>query len=283
MKFKIPMLSMIVVIACLLISCNQGEIDRLTAEVDNLTTQNQQLADENNEIKTYVNEVDKLIEEVDEDLGKIVETEADLEGSTKAEDLKNKLTLIGQHIVDSKDKITDLENKLATSKTDMKGLKRLVANLRGKVEAKEAEVVVLMQEKGVLESDIADLGLVIEEKKQVITDQEMVIEEGKKRWYVYDKEKGLKEKGIITKTGGFLGLGKSTKVTADLNVADFTEIHSEADLMISIPHPMKKVKLLSSHKANSYQLLENGEQTTLEIANADAFWAATKFLVVATK
>jgi outer membrane murein-binding lipoprotein Lpp len=273
----------VLIAACLLTGCNQGEIDRLTAEVDSLTAQNQQLADENNEIKTYVNEVDKLIEEVDKDLGKIVETEVDMQATTKSEDLKDKLTLIGQHIVDSKEKISDLEKKLSSSRTDLKGLKKVVAGLREQVETKEAEIVTLMQEKGVLEADIESMGLEIEEKTQTIADQEMVIEESKKRWYVYDKEKNLKEKGIIKKTGGFLGLGRSTKVTADLNVADFTEIHSDTDLMISIPHPMKKVKLLSNHKMNSYQLMENGDQTTLEIANADAFWAASKFLVIATK
>ena len=283
MKFKILMLSLIAVAACLLVGCNQGEIDRLTAEVDSLTTQNQQLADENTEIKTYVDEVNKLIEEVDEDLGKIVETEVDMQKMDKGQDLKDKLTLIGQHIVDSKDKIADLEQRLASSKSDVKGLKKLFANLREKVETKEAEIVVLMQEKGVLEADMEQMGIEMAAKEQTITEQEMVIEEEQKRWNVYDKEKNLKNNGIIKKTGGFLGLGRTTTVTADLDPQYFTEINYVTDLMINIPHPADKLKLLSTHKLNSYQILENGDQATLEIADPDAFWAASKFLVIAMK
>jgi len=82
-------------------------------------------------------------------------------------------------------------------------------------------------------------------------EQVSIIEEQNKRFYIFDKEKALKEKGIIKKEGGFLFFGKVTKVSPDLDTEHFNVIDSENDFEISIPHKTNKIKIISPHQIDS--------------------------------
>jgi len=274
----------------LLVSCDKKKIAQLTNDLDSLKAQNEQLVQENSDIKMYVEEVSKVIESVDEDLDKIVETEIDIremsEGAkpgTMQTEIKKKLGKIGQYIVDSKEKISELEAKILANKQEVKGLKTLVANLKTKLATKENEIADLMQEIGVLKSDIDKMGVEIKTKEELIADQESIIEEHKKRFYVFGTESELKDKGIIVKEGGFLGFGKTVKVAPTLDVQYFNVIDGEDDFEISIPVGMNKIKIISPHDAMSFEMTGDENLTMLNILDPDQFWEATKCLVMVTK
>ncbi len=274
----------------LLISCDKGKINELNEQVARLQHQNEQLSSENAEIKTYVEEISKLLESVESDLDKINEVEIDIRKMTEAAglskvegDVRTKLGLIGQHILDSREKISELERQISASKADLKGVKSLVASLKTKLATKENEITTLMQEMGILETDIVKLGDEIKEKDIRIVDQESIIEEQNRRYYIFDKEKALKEKGIIKKEGGFLFFGKVTKVSPNLDTEHFNVIDSESDFEISIPRKTNKIKIISPHQVDSYELTGDENQTTLEILDAGQFWKATRCLVVVVK
>jgi len=287
LKFKILILLLPFL---LLISCDKKKIAQLTDDLDSLRAQNEQLAEENSSIKMYVEEVSKVIESVDQDLDKIVETEIDIremtEGAkpgTMQTELKKKLGKIGQYIVDSKEKISELEEKLLANKKEIKGLKTIVANLKTKLTNKENEIADLMQEIGILKSDIDKLGIEIKTKEELIADQESIIEEHKKRYYIFGTESELKEKGIIVKEGGFLGFGRATKVAPSLDIQYFNVIDGEADYEISVPVGMNKIKIISPHDAISYELTGDKTLAMINILDPDQFWEATKCLVMVTK
>jgi len=287
MKFKVVLLALSLL---LLVSCDKGKINELNEQVARLQHQNEQLTNENAEIKTYVEEISKLLESVESDLDKIDEVEIDIRKMTEAAglgkvegDVRTKLGLIGQHILDSREKISELEKQIAASKHNLKGVKSLMANLKTKLETKENEITTLMQEMGILETDIVKLGDEIKEKDQKIDEQVSIIEEQNKRYYIFDSEKALKEKGIIKKEGGFLFFGKVTKVSPDLDTEHFNVIDSENDFEISIPHKTNKIKIISPHQIDSYELSGDENQTTLKILDAGQFWKATKCLVMVVK
>jgi peptidoglycan hydrolase CwlO-like protein len=294
MKFKI--LFVLLLVPFLFISCDKQKINQLNEQVAQLQAENEQLKQENDEIKMYVEQIARLIESIDKDIESIIETEADIRelsedlktgkapGAAKLEgEIKNKLGQIGRFILDSKDRISDLEKRLATSKQDIQGLKSMVANLKTKLEAKENEVAALMQEIGVLETDIVRLGDEIKEKDIKIADQETIIEEQNKRYYIIDKQKALAEKGIIRKEGGFLGIGRTVKLSPNLDTQYFSVIDFETDLEIGIPFKPDKIKIISPHPINAYELMSAGDQAILKILNPGQFWQATKCLVIAVK
>jgi len=287
MKFKIML---ILVPLLLLVSCDKGKINELNEQVARLQEQNQQLTEENTSIKKFIEDVTKLIESVNKDLDKIVETEIDIRkmsedielGKVEGE-IKNKLGLIGQYILNSKEKINAIEKKLAASKKNLKGLNKLVSNLKTKLETRINKIGTLMKDVGILETDILKLTEEIKKKEQKIGDQESIIAEQNKRYYIFDKGKELKKKGVIKKEGGFLGIGRTTKVSPNLNTEHFNVIDVKTDHEINIPHKMKKLKFISPHKNDSYELTGDDNQTTLKILDPAQFWQATKCLVVVVK
>ena len=62
-------------------------------------------------------------------------------------------------------------------------------------------------------------------------------------YYTIGTTKELKEKNVISKEGGFIGIGKSTKVTDDFNKEYFTKINIEQTTIINIG--AKKVKIIN--------------------------------------
>lgn len=290
MRYKFAALALITVMILTMVSCNQGKIDELTESLANIEAQNQQLMQENNSIKAYIEEVVKVVKAVDQDLDKIIAAEVDIREMTKGVDvnaiessIKNKLGEIGDYIVDSKARLIELETSLAEAKHEVNGLKALVKNVKANLKAKEIEIKQLAADMGVLEGDLANLNNELEVKNSQISDQEQMITEQNIRYYIMAKSGDLREKGILEKRGGFLGLGKTTKLTADFTTREFSSLNAVNDLELTIPTPVKKVKIHTSHMVGSFQLVDAGENTTLVISNANDFWAASKCLVVETK
>ena len=95
----------------------------------------------------------------------------------------------------------------------------------------------------------------------------------------------LKEAGIVSKTGGFLGMGRKQGTVADMNTEIFTEIDRTKVTTISINK--KKAVVISQHPDNSYELVadEDNEAVVayLRILNPTQFWKYTDYLVISTK
>lgn len=290
MKFKFAVLTISVLMVLTLVSCNQGKIDELTESLAKVEAQNQQLMQENNSIKAYIEEVVKVIKAVDEDLSKIIAAEVDIREMTKDVDvntiegnIRTKLDEIGNYIIDSRARVTELETSLAESKHEVKGLKSLVANVKANLKAKEQEIEELAAELGVLEGNLATLNTELEEKNTTISEQEDMITKQNTRYYIMAKGGELKDQGILEKRGGFLGIGRTTKLASNFSTDGFSTLNAVDDLELSIPAPVKKVKIHTPHMAGSYQLVDAGEQSTLMISDPDMFWAASNSLVIETK
>lgn len=283
---KYVILALLSVAMLLSVSCDKGKINELNGTIDSLRTENARLTEENQSVMEFLNEANKLIESVSTNLDSIAKMETDLEkmpqGQTgkSAAAMKDKLNAIGQYLVNSKEKIANLEKQLSSAKFDIKGLKMLVTDLKNKLQDKETEVLNLMEEKGVMQADIDNMGAELKNKDEQIAKQESVINEAHKRYYTYGSQADLQKKGIIQKTGGFLFFGKVTKLSPNLNLDDFTAIDGATDFEIDIPGKMSKIKIISPQPSDSYQLVANGDQTTIKILDPITFWAASKVLVV---
>jgi hypothetical protein len=83
---------------------------------------------------------------------------------------------------------------------------------------------------------------------------------------------------VISKEGGFIGIGKTTKVKDDFNKDYFTKINIESTTAINIG--AKRAKILSSHPSGSYKLIGEKPVEKLEITNPQEFWSNSKYLVI---
>ena len=98
-------------------------------------------------------------------------------------------------------------------------------------------------------------------------------------YYCYGSAKELKEQGVISKKGGFIGIGKTAKLSDNFNKEYFTKV--DVSIINHIDIISKKVKVVTNHPSESYKIEgENGSVEKLVILDSDAFWSASKYLVM---
>ena len=97
-------------------------------------------------------------------------------------------------------------------------------------------------------------------------------------FYAFGTSKELVKQGVLTKEGGFIGIGKAAKLKDDFNKSYFTKVDITKVLSISIL--AKKAKLITSHPASSYKFVGEGKVDKLEITDSKEFWSVSKYLVI---
>jgi hypothetical protein len=84
---------------------------------------------------------------------------------------------------------------------------------------------------------------------------------------------------VLTKEGGFIGMGKAEKLKADFNKTYFTQV--DVSETTSIPLACKKAKLITVHPTESYKFDgPEGKIEKLIITNTEEFWSTSKYLVI---
>ncbi len=199
-----------------------------------------------------------------------------------AEDIQ----LIYSLIEENKKKVADLSRKLKNSGVEIAALNEKVRYLTGVIEERDSSMVVLNQQLQVRDIMIADLNTQKGELENVVADQKNTIaqqtNELNKAYFASGNYKELKEKGIIAKDGGFLGLGKSKSLQDTVSTSYFEKI--DITLTKSIPVNAKKAELITEHPAGSYEWVQENDQiVSMVINNPQEFWKISKFAVLETK
>jgi hypothetical protein len=196
------------------------------------------------------------------------------------EDIKYINTLIEQN----KKKITSLNNQLSKSGGTIKGLQSTITGLETSVKQSESDIAelkaTLLNKKFEIEqlnTQKTDLEVANAQKDEKISAQ---THEMNKAFIASGTYKELKAKGLLTKEGGFIGLGKTKTLSASFRDSSFRQI--DVTVTKSIPLDSKNAKLISEHPANSYQIKLNKDKRveSIEITNPDEFWKISKYAVV---
>lgn len=91
--------------------------------------------------------------------------------------------------------------------------------------------------------------------------------------------KELKSQNILTKVGGFLGIGATKQLSADFDATLFDVIDIQETNQI--PVATRRAELLTHHPADSYVFNDDGKMLeSLEITDPERFWKHSKYLVV---
>jgi hypothetical protein len=100
-------------------------------------------------------------------------------------------------------------------------------------------------------------------------------------YYITGTLKDLHDKGIITKEGGFIGIGRVAVVNSDIDNSKFTKADLTDLKVFALNGKFKK--FITAHPANTYIIINGSQTDSLSITNASAFWAESKYLVIAIK
>ena len=192
-------------------------------------------------------------------------------------DLKNSISA-------SKQRIRDLEKSLKGSQVKVTGLLKIIDNLKKSVADREAMVERLTNRVDSLNVTVASLKTDVARGQEQIATQQQVIEAKRKEigtiFYIVGTRKELKEKGIITESGGIIGLGKTAQVRGSFREGDFTAL--DTDLASSIAIHGTEPQVLSAQSRDSYEVRLAGDQQTLYIKNPMEF-RKVRYLVIMVK
>jgi uncharacterized coiled-coil DUF342 family protein len=262
-------------------SCGNAEKEA-NPLADSLKEANSGLNGKLNEKELALQEFISAFNEIQENLNTIKEKEKIVVNSSNQGDVKNKEEQIKEDIQaiydlmsKNKTRINILSKKLKDSNLKLEGMQLMIENLQNSLNMKDEEIAEL-------KNKIEGLHIELSSLKTNYTDlkgeNEVKTTALKSAYYAFGTNKELKEKNIITKEGGFIGIGKTTKVKDDLNKEYFTKI--DIDQTTSINIGAKKAKIITTHPSSSYKLIGEKNVERIEITNVEEFWSVSKYLVI---
>jgi len=202
----------------------------------------------------------------------------------RKEQILEDIRYINTLLDDNKKKIATLSAQLKKSGGEIKGLQNMIATLEASLEQYENEIAVLKTalverdfEIEQLNNQKADLQVTVTQQIERISSQ---TDEMNKAYLAYGTYKDLKEKGLISKEGGFLGLGKRENLIEDFSDSLFAQINITE--MKTIPVNSRNAKLITEHPTGSYEMIPEGDNkiASIEIKDPDQFWKISKYAVV---
>ena len=196
-------------------------------------------------------------------------------------------------IANSRQTIQNLSEKLDDANISIKSFNKRVNDLTKSLASREVAIADLknvLSEKDVqiatLDAELQNLNTHVDVQTETIDMQINRINEQEnkinKAYFVVAPEKNLRSQGIVTKEGGFLGLGRTTEIEDNVAKEQFVEIDiRDTDKLII---DSEKVEVVTEHPKDSYELVKKGNVVQyINIKNPERFWQISKYLVVSTK
>ena len=282
-KIKLVPFFVIIILTNLLVSnCGKGSDESENPIKDSVENVSGNLNGKLNEKDAAIQELVSSFNEIQENLNTIKEKEKIISKVTSDGDVKSKEDQIKEDIqsiydlmAKNKDRIGSLSKKLKNSKLKIEGLEKMIENMQATLNLKDSEIEEL---KTKIEGLNVELSNLTTNYKAVENESNQKTEIINTAFYAIGTSKELKENNVITKEGGIIGLGKTTKLSSDFNKEYFTKINVEKTTSINLG--AKKIKMLTTHPSSSYKLIGEKPIEKLEITNTKEFWSASKYLVI---
>lgn len=278
---------------CLLIaSCGpdyKSEVAKMQKERDSLMAQYDAKDSVINGYMQAINEIQTSIDDLTRQEQMLSRTGTDPEASTDAKTkIMNNIDAIRQLIDQNKKKLGALESKIHQNNIKIGELEKTVQSLNQQLAEKDSTVNVLNTNILALNGTITTMqGQIdtirtdVKNKQKEISDKTTQLNTA---YYTIGTYQQLRDKKVLSKQGGFLGLGKQPTVVSDFNQDAFTQIDVTNTKSISINSNGKDARLISTHPNGTYKLQkQNNKVTGIEITDPDKFWKASKYLVVVTE
>ena len=267
------------------VACNQKELEQLKADKVQLTETLKQKEVSINDFVSTLNSIEENLEIIKEK-EKIVAVASETPTKSQKQKIAKNIASINNLIEQNNAKIAELDKKLKNSWYQNSKLRKLTERLKADVAQKEADIAAMKEQIAQLDikveglnSNVAKLDTAVAELTTENADQAKTISERttsmNTAYYVVGSTSELKAKNVISTKGGIIGIASAKVLNENANTKEFKKIDITETTLI--PVEGKKIKMVTTHPANSYKF-EEGKGIT--ITNADEFWKSSKFLVV---
>jgi uncharacterized phage infection (PIP) family protein YhgE len=247
-------------------------------------------------VQESYNQTIDLLGAVDSGFAAISETEKSLkiemngiEGNSAArkQEMAARFEQLKTVLAENKSKVGKLQALLAASGNKNAKLAETIKRLEAELVEKTASLTTLQEQLtkkdiqiselntsvNTLNSNVKSLNEETTKQKNTLKEQDIALNTVH---YTVAASKSLKDAGIVASNGLFQ---PKSVLASNFNKSVFTSVDRRE--LNSIPTAAKKVKILSSHPADSYSLdVKEDKMVTINIKNADKFWSVSKYLVV---
>lgn len=269
----------------LFVACGNKDLDKMKQE-------NEKLLTELNLKDSTINDFFGTLDQIESNLAVVKSKQGIISQSTSQNNeisqdtrqlINDDIQTINDLMEKNKKEIAYLKSKLKNSNMKIKKLEEMLARYEKQLQDKDVEIEQLKQQLLNLNFTVENLSASIDTLKKTNQAKEEVIsqktDEINTAYYALGTEKELKENKVITKSGGFIGIGRNQKVEQDFNTEYFKKI--DITKLTSINIGGKKAKLLTSHPSGSYKM-EGTEKKVdkLVITNTKEFWKVSKYLII---
>ncbi|MDW3646351.1 MAG: hypothetical protein R8P61_04800 [Bacteroidia bacterium] len=289
-------------------ACNQGKIDDLQrknkALQESTQAQDSMLSEFMNAFNTFEDNLASIRNR--ENLIAMNNDDPELRVDGKEQIIED-IQAINELLDQNRQIIDDLNERIQKAEGRAPEYRRMVGVLKKQLEEKDTQIASLKEDLSNMSFTVASLNskidtlnlvasnLRIDSRAQTdrISSQDSLISIQKDRidgqisdlntaYYIKGSYKELKNKNILTKTGGFIGIGKIKQLIPDFDESGFTKI--DITEINSIPvDDSRKVEIMTSHPSDSYMLAEEDKRVErIEITDPSKFWKSSKYLVIVT-
>jgi predicted RNase H-like nuclease (RuvC/YqgF family) len=275
----------------ILFACEPAK-PKLNPEVEALKIENQKLMSQAQQKDSAYSQLFESLNQIEQNLSLIRNKQKMIQESTRtgvemksdvrqriAENIKG----INDLMARNRGMVNSLNKKMKGLNIEIEGFKQSVASLTETVTQKETEIADLKVRLTAMNFTVETLNARIDTLKNINQEKDVKIagqiETMHTAYYVIGTAKELTKQGVLTQSGGFIGIGKSTKIKSTLNNDYFTKV--DITKLNEITLGAKKAKLLTVHPLDSYRLEGTKKGVDkLVITDPEKFWKGSKYLVI---
>lgn len=268
---------------------NSEKYKSIVAQRDSLQFQAQAIEANYNETIGILNEVEEGFAQIRNAEGKMLKEVQGIEGTStsRKEQLAVQLNQVKELLEQNKNRIeqlqrqsqqrskenTTLSQTIQRLQTELEEKTAFIASLQAELEKKNIRINELSTTVGQLSTDLNQLSEVSEKQQQQIKSQDVDMNTV---WYVMGTSSELKSAQILSTNGIFR---PSTVLDKSFDQSLFTKVDKRT--LKVIPTGSKRIKLLTSHPKDSYQLVTADDKTvSIEVLDQASFWSVSKYLVI---
>ncbi len=273
-----------------LVGCEnyKQQAEQLQKEKDSLLAVNNASVQTIDEFISTMNQVESNLNKITQSENKIAsaaENNPEMARSTR-DKINAEIEEINRMMAENNAKVAELSKKLGRSNSKVAKFEKMVATLKEQLAQKEADLALLNEKLGNLNIELATLKVSFDSLSNQNQNQAVVIADQTTKlhtaYYTVGSYKKLRDKKVLVKEGGILGIGKKAKMVPAINDESFVKI--DYTQMASIPVNRKKAELITTHPQGSYKLEKSNDLISdIVITDPEKFWSASKYLVVVTK
>ena len=279
-----------------LMGCNSGELERiaeLESRIDSLKVQSEQKDATINEFFESLNQIEGNLQLIKSKEQQITTEVHNNQNGELPEDGRERIARdivdINRIMSENHSKIAQLSKKLKASNLRVAQFEKMLKEMTQRIEERDATIQTLRDNLELLNFSVDSLTIAMTTLDSVnrdltdqISEQQAQLNEA---WYAFGSKKELVENKIISRTGGFLGIGKHNELKDDLVLDYFTKINIKETNEIPIFATKKGIEFVTKHPSNSYELKKNeaGAIVSITITDKQLFWRGSKYLVVVIK